>query len=93
MTMQERTLLELRDILGLEYSCRHCQAKYLVPIERFDRAIRQCPNCREGLIRTDHPDSTKPSDEDALHNFVNALMDLRNREIPIRFEVSALGRA
>jgi hypothetical protein len=93
MTMQERTLLEPGDILGLEYSCRHCQAKYLVPIERFDRVIRQCPNCREGLVRTDHPESAKRSDEDALHNFVNALVDLRSRDIGIRFEVSASGRA
>ncbi len=89
MTMQERLLLELGDILGIEYTCGHCQAKYLVPIERFDRVIYQCPNCKEGLVKSGHPDSTKRSDEAALHNFVEALLDLRSRELGIRLELSA----
>ncbi len=89
MTMQQRVLLELGDILGIEYTCGHCQAKYLVPIERFDRVIQQCPNCKEGLVRTGHPDSAKGSDEYVLHDFVNMLRDLRDRNIGIRFEISA----
>jgi DNA-directed RNA polymerase subunit RPC12/RpoP len=89
MTMHQRLILDLHDIVGVEYTCAHCQAKYLIPIEKFDRVIYQCPNCKESLVRPGHADSAKVSDEGSLLNFVGTLRDLRDREIGIKLEISS----
>jgi len=93
MTIEHRTLMEVSDIIGLEYTCTHCQAKHLIPLKRFDRVIYQCPNCKEGLVSGSHIDSGKRSDDAALLEFVSALADLQKRSLGIRLEISALPSA
>jgi hypothetical protein len=82
-------MLDLKDILGVEYTCGHCQSKYLVPLSKFDRVIHQCPNCKEGLINAQRDSSPRPSDESALLNFVGALNDIQNRNMDIKLEIAA----
>lgn len=51
MTSESRTLIEPRDILGVECECKHCGVKHLIPLESFDRGVpSECPNCHEKWI-------------------------------------------
>ena len=86
--MHQRTMLDLKDIIGIEYTCAHCQSNYLVPIDKFDRPIYQCPNCKETLVLPGHADSAAISDEASLTNFVDNLRDLRGRGLGIRLDIS-----
>lgn len=89
MTLEQRTTIAPQDISGIEYGCQHCQAKYSVPLDRFDRILHQCPNCHEELISEAHLGDRKPSDYEALSMLVKQLVDLQNRHMPIRFELLA----
>jgi hypothetical protein len=88
MTIQQRTFIELEDIAGIEYTCKHCGAEYLVPIGHLDRVINQCPNCKEGLIKAALLTDEAPTEETFLKNFVRALIVLRDSKLGIKLELS-----
>jgi hypothetical protein len=87
MTVENRTFIALDDIAAIEYECGHCHARHFVPVDEFQRVIYQCPNCKEELISGAHPNSSKPSDDAALHNFIDALKELRSRGLTLRLEI------
>ena len=87
--MHQRTMLDLKDIIGIEYTCAHCQSKYLVPIDKFDRIIHQCPNCKETLVQSGRADNASINDEASLSNFIDNLRDLRDRGMGIKLEISS----
>lgn len=86
MTMQEKIVIDLCDIAAIEYECPHCHARFCVSVDRFDRVIYQCPNCKEGIISGNGADAS-------LEHFVQALLDLRNRKMQIKLELSSSDRA
>jgi DNA-directed RNA polymerase subunit RPC12/RpoP len=49
MTSETRILVDITDIAGVEFKCKHCGAQILYPIEHLDtkRIVRICPNCNE----------------------------------------------
>jgi hypothetical protein len=67
MTSEQRMLIELTDITGIEFACPHCKVKILYPLQGdYKRMSEKCPNCFEpwfGLDPTRHPDSPTPADE------------------------------
>ncbi len=69
MTLETKTLVSPTDIVGIEYECKHCGARYTVPVGKFDSAISDCPNCRTEIVSAAHKDG-KESDVDALYSFV-----------------------
>ncbi|MGA2204035.1 MAG: hypothetical protein ABSG40_18955 [Terriglobales bacterium] len=88
MTAETRTFIAPSDIVGIEYECGHCRARHLVPVERFDRVLYQCPNCREGLATATDASHTKRGDDSALHQFVDALKEIQNLSVKVRLELS-----
>src|SRR5258706_10464969 len=51
MTIENRVLIDLAEIAGIEVECRECSAKVLYPIEKnHERIGRQCPNCNGNLF-------------------------------------------
>ena len=88
MTMEQRILIDLSDIVGIEYACSRCSGRYLIPIDKLDAVIAQCPNCRQGLVSEAHITSGKRSDADALYELRTALMDTQGRNIGIRLQLS-----
>lgn len=90
MTIQKRTLIEPRDIVGIEYECRHCQSRYVVPLARFDREISHCPNCKEAWISTARKTGQEQSDEQAFSLFVKYLMRFQGGEegVIVRLELA-----
>ena len=47
MTIKKRILIEPKDIVGIEYECKHCLSTFSVIISAADRQILNCPNCNE----------------------------------------------
>jgi hypothetical protein len=86
VTVEKRTTISLEDILAVEYQCPHCNSRYNIPIEKFDRAINQCSNCKEPLVAMEA--SLHPQDL-AFKDFVQTLKNLKNRGIAkiIRLEI------
>lgn len=63
MTSETRTLIELRDIAGVEFECRKCGARIFYPFKKqYERLSEQWPNCNENWFAGDatrHP--TEPT--------------------------------
>jgi len=53
MTSENRTLIELSDIAGVEFECPKCGTKVLYPMEKSDRLADKCPNCFEPWLEND----------------------------------------
>jgi hypothetical protein len=66
MTSEMRTLIEMTDIVGIEFECRNCKAKILYPLEKhYERLSESCPNCRDPWFAPDtaNPRATPAADE------------------------------
>jgi hypothetical protein len=67
MTSEQRTLIELTDITGIEFECPACKAKILYPLQgEYRKLSEQCPNCGEawfGARPQRYQDSPTPASE------------------------------
>jgi hypothetical protein len=77
------------DIIGIEYECSHCRARYSVALEFADRLVTFCPNCREPWINLETPKTSTYSDDKALLLFFARLKDIQTRVLgaTVRFEI------
>ena len=76
MTSENRTLLELADIAGVEFECRKCGAKVLYPMEKqYDRLADTCPNCSEPWF-ADNP-NRNPAEPSISERVKRTLSSLR----------------
>ena len=51
MTSENRLMVEITDITGIELECRECSAKIFYPVEKNqERIAQQCPNCNANLF-------------------------------------------
>ena len=87
MTKEQRTFIAPTDILGIEYECGHCHARNLVPLDRFDRVLHQCPNCKEGLASLTTVNDVQPKDDRLIEHLVEALSALKQLSVKIRLEI------
>jgi hypothetical protein len=80
MTSEIRTLIDIAEIVGVEFKCKHCGAQVLYPIEKLDpeRLLRNCPNCKEEWFFFGGDIAT--NDFDLLRQFVIGLKRLLGRE-------------
>jgi hypothetical protein len=47
MMFEDRQLIGLEDIAGIQYECLRCHAKQILPIAALQRAPKKCANCNE----------------------------------------------
>jgi DNA-directed RNA polymerase subunit RPC12/RpoP len=89
MTIQRRTLIEPRDIIGLEYECTHCGSRYLVPLKNFDRRVSHCPNCQEKWLSSTGSEGMQSPDQ-TISLFVDYLKQIqtRNLGVIVRLEIA-----
>ena len=80
MTIQRRTFIEPRDIIGLEYECTHCHSRWSIPIDRFDRKVTVCPNCNQQWLGGNASTAVASYSDDQL---VSILVD-RLKEVQAR---------
>ncbi len=82
MTSENRTLLELSDILGIEFQCPRCEARVLYPFTKsIDRMIDRCPNCLEPwFTENPHLPAQRGPVAEEVRLVVLALRDLIERK-------------
>jgi Zn finger protein HypA/HybF involved in hydrogenase expression len=52
MTSEHRILIEVQDIIGIEFECPHCRARVRYDLERtVTRNVSRCPNCNEDFYQ------------------------------------------
>lgn len=80
MTSEIRTLVDITDIAGVEFKCKHCGAQILYPIGRLetDRLVRVCPNCKEEWFV--YAGDAKTNEFDLVRQFILRLKMLLNRD-------------
>lgn len=73
MTVEERVLIELADVLGLEFTCKQCGVRIAIsPAKERNFLPDRCPSCRIDLF----------DDPSPLKTAVEGLQGLlRNREL------------
>jgi predicted Zn finger-like uncharacterized protein len=90
MTTRRRTLIAPKDVVGIEYECTHCGARFSVPIHKIDRKVQKCPNCEKSWISSETPaENTNYSDDKSIGMFLLFLKDLQARSMGalIRLEI------
>jgi hypothetical protein len=84
MTAETVHLIDLSDIVGIEFLCSHCGSRTLHVLGKFDRVPATCPNCHEGIVTHLGPEAV------AIKEAVEAIQQLVKRKLPtrIRFQVT-----
>lgn len=62
MTVHERTILQLSDVLALRLTCARCQSTATIPLEKFQQVPASCPGCREEWF------SRRPTDHERIQD-------------------------
>jgi NAD-dependent SIR2 family protein deacetylase len=50
MTKENRTVIELSDIVAVEFECLKCHSTYAVPISTYTENLPYCPQCKNKLL-------------------------------------------
>ena len=89
MTIETRCLIELSDVLGVEFRCHSCGAKTLLGTNDKPRTLWDCPVCKEPWLHQD-TDEAK-----AIHGFLNRLRDvgekMKGRDFSLKLLVTSPG--
>ena len=74
MTSETRTLIEFKDIFGVEFECPLCGAKIMYPLAKpYQRLASICPSCNEGWFAPKNP-SEHPSAPSAAKQVFEGLL-------------------
>ena len=86
MTAETIHLIDLTDIVGVEFLCSHCGSRIVHVLAKFDRVPTKCANCHEAIVTAGSPEET------AIKETVEAIKMLAKRKLPtrIRFQVTGL---
>jgi hypothetical protein len=86
VTVETHTMIELKDILGVEVECTHCKHRWTALISSFYGHLKACPNCNNPWVslRDDFEKLAKALN--TLYTFSSSKQD----SISIRLEVTTL---
>ena len=95
MTTELRTLIDLKDIIGLEFGCPKCPAKVVQPFfivkDQQRTQVLKCPSCGANWYATEHKTSApdmlatlmQTFEAVASHSDVYASIKLCTKGIPV----------
>ncbi len=84
MTIETRCLIELSDILGVEFQCQQCKGRFLLGTDVKQTMLWQCPICRETWLLP------QTEEERTMHNFLNILRSVNAKMQGRNFSVKLL---
>jgi DNA-directed RNA polymerase subunit RPC12/RpoP len=90
MTSEIRTLVEIKDIVGIEIECRECKAKIFYPVEKNNERLHpQCPNCNSNLfvMEFDGAGQRGSVSMEQVKRFVKLIQLLANPQADLRANV------
>jgi predicted Zn finger-like uncharacterized protein len=82
MTVEQRTLIPLVDIMSIEFECDHCHATYSIPLSELKAAETSlsCINCPQQFADSHYTDSSKMTDLQILQGFLTRLREIQQRK-------------
>ncbi len=90
MTAEQRTLIEIQDVVGFEFECPRCESRVYIPIDRYDMIKSVCGNCREAWFQAQGAPSHV-----LLHELLEHLRDFRRQiqqpALKVRFQLEDNG--
>jgi len=95
MTIESKRLIDLTDLLAVEYKCRACNVALVIPREKWRATPQGCPHCKQ--VSADDAPWFPPDRGDRidglLRKLFNAISDLAEeseaRNFDLRFVVAA----
>lgn len=91
MTVNNCLLFNLSDINNIQFECKSCHSRYVVPIGEWRALPMVCGNCKE---RYCGPDSALQQSLVALQaGLQDLLKEDSDRKLVVRFEVKTSGDA
>lgn len=84
MTIETRTALEPKDILGIEIECKNCKYRSIRPVSTFYGTPVTCPNCNQSWL----PMREEFDRLSKLANFLNHFSTWDSDAVAIRFEIA-----
>jgi hypothetical protein len=85
MTVETKHLIEVGDIVAIEFTCGKCKSTLLHSVADFARVPTECPNCKEDIVEHLGPDYV------AIEDAVKAIKRLKDRHIPVRLRFEIIG--
>jgi hypothetical protein len=85
VTVDERVVIDLSDVIAVELECQHCHTTFSVPVKEWKPGEAKCSNCSEDLWGQQAGGEVQD-----LRNFASALKALlhRGKSLPIRLRIS-----
>lgn len=85
MTLEKKYLIELSDILGIEFECASCKSKITFVMES-PHSLDRCPNCQSNWV------SSGTVEYDAIRQLLNKFRDaeraIKGRSFSVRLQIS-----
>jgi hypothetical protein len=86
VTFETKHLIEVSDVLGFEFECKHCKTMIALPSDST-KALWQCPGCNEDWIL---PGTNEQNAiQDLFKTFKNAERALQGRPFSMRLRIAA----
>jgi hypothetical protein len=85
VTIDERVVIDLSDVIAVELECQKCHTAFSVPVEKWKPGEAKCSNCLEDLWGAQAGGEVQD-----LRNFASALKALihRGKSLPIRLRIT-----
>ena len=87
MTIEKRYLIELGDVLGVEFLCGNCKGRFLLGADAKQRMLWNCPLCNEDWLLPQTDEAT------AIHNLLNVLRTLdakmQGRKFSMKLQITS----
>ena len=96
MTSETRTLIEFKDISGVEFECPECNAKILYSLAKLlVRITALCPSCNQNWFAPPNPAAHPPTPSVSKQVFdgllaLQELLGRSNIHAHVRLQVSGL---
>lgn len=90
--METRSVIDLEDIIAVEFECASCHSIFTVPVAEYKRNTYQCPQCNQSWFPSIHGDA-----DIAVNQLMVYIKDVGNRVkskdapfgMAIRFRIKA----
>jgi hypothetical protein len=81
MTSETRTMVELKDVLGVEFECPKCHFKVLYPAaSSFERLATKCPHCYEPWFLIPEGPQGEETLDDVVKQWLTVMRNLPTRK-------------
>jgi len=87
VTYETKYLIDVSDVLGVEFECKKCKTKIALAITDSAKAVWECPICNEEWIVSGTNEQN--AIQNLLRTFKNAADALQGRTFSLKLHIAA----